>query len=368
MKAQTALVCPLSWGLGHASRCIPIVAALQDAGIQVIIGANGRSGKLLREHFPELPFIETPFKEITLHKWLPAWVSILVQAPSLLCMVKIEREFVSQITKAHNIDLIISDNRYGLHSPGIPSIIITHQLRIMHPHPFKGFEWLTEKYVNKLCEHFTEIWIPDFSGDTNLSGKLSHTTSSKKNRARFIGPLSRFSNIDVNTSVIRNKIVVVISGPDPARQQFENTIKEKALKSGKAITIIGGRPDRAIAESVGLLTIYSHLNDEAFAREIKSAEYVIASGGYSTIMDMVSLGCCATIIPFKGQTEQKYLAATLHNNGQFLALSLNKLDFDSVNKWGISNIRRSDKPNYPNAENILKDAIFNLINTNNKHA
>ncbi len=364
MTAQTAFVCPLSWGLGHASRCIPVIVALQNAGVNVIIGGNGRSGKLLRDRFPEIPFVEAPFRDIRLHKWLPAWASVLTQAPSLLLMVKREQAFIKQVIETHKLNFIISDNRYGLHSTSVPSILITHQLRMMHPQPFKPFEWFTEWFVGRLSRKFTEIWVPDFGGDSNLSGMLSHTSTSNQQRVRFIGPLSRFSNQEISTRVVPNKVVVVISGPDPARQRFEDRVKAEAIKSGKAVTIIGGRPDRTTTDKVGLLTIHSHLCDKAFAEELTSAEYIITSGGYSTIMDIVNLGCCATIIPFKGQTEQEYLAKKLHNNGQFSALTLRNLQFESLAKWGISNIELCRKPIYPDSTTMLKEAVENLLNEN----
>lgn len=364
MTAQTAFVCPLSWGLGHASRCIPVIVALQNAGVNVIIGGNGRSGKLLHDHFPATPFVEAPFRDIRLHKRLPAWASVLTQAPSLLLMVRRERKFIKQVVEMYKIDFIISDNRYGLHSTSVQSILITHQLRMMHPKPFKPFEWVTEWFVGRLSRKFTEIWIPDFSGDVNLSGQLSHTSTANQQRVRFIGPLSRFSNQVNRVEAIPNKVVVVVSGPDPARQQFEDRVKAEVLKSGKAVTIIGGRPDRITTDKVGLLTIHSHLSDEAFAKEVTSAEYIIASGGYSTIMDLVALGCSATIIPFKGQTEQEYLAKKLHNKGLFSALTINGLQFESIDSWGISNIERCRKPVYPDSTNMLKEAVEDLLNKN----
>ena len=110
-----------------------------------------------------------------------------------------------------------------------------------------------------------------------------------------------------------------------------------------------------------MLTIVPHLNDEAFAKEVTSAEYVIASGGYSTIMDLVSLGCRATLIPFKGQTEQEYLAARLHGKGQFSTIKLSELNFETIEQWGLTNIKKEGTATYPNARNALEIAISNLL-------
>lgn len=361
MEPKTAFVCPLSWGLGHATRCIPVVMALQDAGVKVILGGNGRSGKLLQDRFPDLQFVEAPFGEVKLHRGIPAWASILTQAPALLLQIKRERAFAQRIIKEHKLDFIISDNRYGLRSSEVRSILITHQLRIMHPKPFKSLEGLTEWFIGRLTRCFSEIWVPDYGSEINLTGTLSHKKSGPQKRVRFIGPLSRFRQMKTDAVVLPKKIVVIISGPDPARQRFEEQIKDKAIKSKRAITIVGGMPERDTIDNVGLVTIYSHLNDEAFAREVASAEYVISSSGYSTIMDLVSLGGRATIIPFIGQTEQEYLAERLHNNGQFSTLRLKALNFDSIESWGLSNSRRDQLLTFPTTQHELENAICDLL-------
>lgn len=361
MEPKTAFVCPLSWGLGHATRCIPVVMALQDARVKVILGGNGRSGKLLQDRFPNLQFIEAPFREVKLHRGIPAWASVLAQSPALLLQINRERAFAQQVTIEHKLNFIISDNRYGLRSPKVRSILITHQLRMMHPQPLKLFEGFTEWFIGRLTRRFSEIWVPDYGGEMNLTGKLSHKVSGLQKRVRFIGPLSRLSQKKTDTAILPKKILVIISGPDPARQRFEERVKAEAIKSNRAITIIGGKPERETVDNVGLVTIYSHLNDEAFAREIASAEYVIASGGYSTIMDLVCLGCRATLIPFNGQTEQEYLAERLQNNDQFSMLRLTALNFDTIESWGLSNFRKDLPTTFPTAQHELEDAICDLL-------
>src|SRR4051812_46236066 len=51
------LVAPLDWGLGHATRCIPIIHQLLASGATVVLAGEGRTEVLLREEFPDLEFL-----------------------------------------------------------------------------------------------------------------------------------------------------------------------------------------------------------------------------------------------------------------------------------------------------------------------
>jgi len=361
MNPNTAFVCPLSWGLGHATRCIPVVRALQAEGFTVILGGSGRSGLLLQQRFPELKFIPTPFRDVKLYAGLPVWAGVLMQLPAFMREIRRERTFAQRVIKEQNLSVLISDNRYGMYAPGVRSILITHQLRVRHPKFLKPFEALSAWLLKRLTGKFSEVWVPDFSGADNLTGELSRPTDSRNKRIRFVGPLSRFSATDRADAVIPNKVVVVISGPEPSRQTFEDGVRTAALNAGRAITIIGGKPESETAHKAGPVTLYPHLNDESFAQEVTSAEYIVASGGYSTIMDLAALNCRATLIPFPGQTEQEYLAARLHGRGMFSSLTLKSLNFSEIDRWGLSNLKNHNQPNnqlLPGTE--LQDAIRTL--------
>ena len=61
MKAGSKiLVAPLDWGLGHASRCVPLVQFLVEHGFEVIIGGSGDSLAYMIARFPELVSVELP--------------------------------------------------------------------------------------------------------------------------------------------------------------------------------------------------------------------------------------------------------------------------------------------------------------------
>ena len=57
---KNILIAPLNWGLGHATRCIPIIKALEENGFNPIIASDGVALALLKKEFPHLITLELP--------------------------------------------------------------------------------------------------------------------------------------------------------------------------------------------------------------------------------------------------------------------------------------------------------------------
>ena len=57
---KKVLVCPLNWGLGHATRCVPVIRDELTAGNEVVICADGYPLEFLRQEFPDLRTLELP--------------------------------------------------------------------------------------------------------------------------------------------------------------------------------------------------------------------------------------------------------------------------------------------------------------------
>ncbi|MFM9625891.1 hypothetical protein ACKI14_49900, partial [Streptomyces turgidiscabies] len=54
------LICVLNWGLGHASRVIPIIRLLLKHDQIVYLASDGDSLTFLRREFPDLEYCELP--------------------------------------------------------------------------------------------------------------------------------------------------------------------------------------------------------------------------------------------------------------------------------------------------------------------
>lgn len=304
------LVAPLDWGLGHATRCVPIIRQLLNDRAEVILAASGKGKRLLQQEFPQLRMLHLPGYEIEYASSTFAMpFKIVAQIPKLLSAIKKERDWLKKLMAKERIDLVISDNRYGLHHPGARSVFITHQLRIKTP--FKLIEDALQKVNYKYINRFNECWVPDAEGQQNLAGELSHPSVKPKVPLKYIGPISRFKS----KRVIANGeyIMIIISGPEPQRSLLEKLIVEELKDYKKPAILVRGLPQvnakpLSVEENV---TVYDHLPANELEQKIKGAAFIISRCGYSTVMDLAALKKRSILIPTPGQTEQGYLAKHL---------------------------------------------------------
>jgi uncharacterized protein (TIGR00661 family) len=308
MVAKKILIAPLDWGLGHATRCIPIVRELLLAGHEVIIAADGNGEHILREEFPELQFIKLEGYRLSYSKSVPAWLKIILQLPKIMGVMRREHAALKKIIDEHQIGVVISDNRFGLWNKKVKTIYVTHQLMIKCPRGFKLFEPALHALHKMIIRKYDHCWVPDYPGTENLSGDLSHKYSLPPN-AEFIGPLSRFEHGKKHD--IEYDLCIILSGPEPSRTSFEKKVWALLENyKGKCIVILG-RPGHHHSSANGHIKIFSHLNSDVLEKAILSSRFVICRSGYSGIMDLVALKKDALLVPTPGQTEQEYLAENL---------------------------------------------------------
>jgi uncharacterized protein (TIGR00661 family) len=298
---KRVLVAPLDWGLGHATRCIPIIKVLLESGCEVILAGSGASLALLKTEFPELKTEELPGYKPTYPASGSMMIKLALQAPKFFNAVLKENSATEKLVEKHQINFVISDNRYGCYSREVPSVFITHQLKLIAP---AGWGWLATfaNYVTHIfMKRFSECWVPDLPGSV-LSGKLSRT---ENQQIKFIGPLSRLSTYP---KTIKHDLLAIISGPEPQRTFFEQLIIREVVKSDlKALIVRGviGTERKMIADGV---EVVDHLNSEKLSEAMAASKLVLSRSGYSTILDLARLGKKAIFVPTPGQTEQEYLA------------------------------------------------------------
>ena len=330
-KPMNILVSPLDWGLGHASRCIPVIRQLVQAGHKVTLVGHGRSLVLLQKEFPSMETIETngfspsysPTGNMVLH--------LLMLLPEFFISIYQDHRFLKKLIGRYNFDIVISDNRYGLWNKNIQSILITHQVMIKTPVWLKLAEYPLYLASRMLISRFDECWIPDTAESPGLSGDLSHKYSLPAN-AKFIGPLSRFQQAELRGEhhESKKKLLVIISGPEPQRSLFEDLVKHQLAGSGYDVTIISGKPEienAAVSESG--ITILPHLDATELSSLISSSLLVICRSGYTSVMDLHALGAKALFVPTPGQTEQLYLAGLFQNIGVALWRSQKELNLNA---------------------------------------
>lgn len=312
------LLVPLDWGLGHATRCIPLVKALLEAGADVILGASGPGHSLLQQEFPLLQVLQAPAYNIRYSK-NPAWLqwALLKQLPRALSVMKAEGRWLEQVIEEHQPVAVISDNRFGLAHPKLHSVIITHQLHIE-----TGSPWLNrmlQKVNHHYLNRFDACWVPDAEGLPNLAGNLSHPVKKPSVPVRYIGPLSRFSGNGEQTVTETNRLLFLLSGPEPQRSMLEQQAMQWLQKHRLEATLVRGLPNSNYSLPLvdNAISIYNHLDAEKLEKEIRTCGWMIARCGYSTVMDLAVMGKKALLIPTPRQTEQEYLAGHLKKMNAF---------------------------------------------------
>ncbi len=316
-KKIQILIAPLDWGLGHATRCIPIIKELTKLNCEVILAADGAVLSLLKKELPSV--IILPLKEYNMHyspkkRWLP--LQLFVQIPKLIGSIIKENYWLKKIDKEHQPDIIISDNRLGFYNSNTFSIYITHQLAIKTGNFF--MDRIASKIHNYFIKKFDQCWVPDFEKH-GIAGELSHPKKIPSN-VIYIGALSRFEKLPGLQK--KYDVVVSISGPEPQRTIFEKLIFDQAKFDERKILIVRGLP--AKSESVAAPNIFTevvnHLSAIELNRVFQQADTIICRSGYTTIMDLMKIEKEAILIPTPGQTEQEYLAKYLMEKQFFFSM------------------------------------------------
>lgn len=316
----TVLIAPLNWGLGHASRCLPLIVRHLRAGDEVVLAGDGDSLTLLRKRFPGLRSYPLAPLNLRYGKGNSQVMAVLRMLPKLFVWSKGDHAALELILRQEHIDLIISDNRPGLYTDSCRTAYITHQLLIRMPRGLRWLEPLGRRLHARLIRRFTECWVPDFEGAEGLAGELSHTHPLPE-RTRFLGPLSRFEYVQEEPVVEHYDAVVVLSGLEPQRTILERTLLEEYRQSGERLLLIRGKvgePPTAIRH--GNITILPSISDGQLRTHLLRARTIISRSGYSSIMDYAALELLdkakrgeltLRLIPTPGQPEQEYLAGLL---------------------------------------------------------
>ena len=342
---KNILVSPLNWGLGHATRCIPIIEALQNNGYNPIIASDGVALQMLQKEFPHLKSLELPSYQIeyakngAFFKW-----KMLLNAPKMLEAIYDEKKIIKKWVKELKLDGIISDNRLGVRSKKIPSVFITHQLNVLTGNT----TWISSKMHQQIIKKFSQCWVPDVETKPDLTGKLGHLENPDKN-IKYIGPLSRLHKRNVDKKF---DLMVVLSGPEPQRGMLEEKLKkEMPLYDGNVIFIKGKIENEQKTEEIGNVKYYNFMTTDELETAFNESEMVLCRSGYTTIMDLAQLGKKAFFIPTPGQYEQEYLAKKLQKEGL--------VPFSKQNDFKIEKLSQIDS--YKGLKNFGTDITWNKL-------
>ena len=314
-----------SWGLGHATRSLPVIRALIDENHDLTIISHDRALTLLQnelgdtvtyEDIPDYPMLLSENARQFLAKSTIYW-------PVFIHRIEQGLTRLNAILKTHPTNAIISDGRYDMYSKHIPSFFISHQIRIMNPLRIKMFERGSERFNQFFFNRFSDIIVPDTKTD-NLSGDLSHNLKLiDENTLHYVGPLSDFKKKRLKKNI---DYLISLSGPEPQRTMLEDKILAQLHDLPGTIAITQGKTETTTTTTHDNITTYTSVDRNTRENLLNKAKLVIARSGYTTIMDLAVIGTQALLIPTPGQIEQEYLASYHHATGHYATATQQTLD------------------------------------------
>lgn len=294
----------------------------------IFIGAGEEHQALFRNEIPGLSYIDFQGFKPRYSKVLPQYLALLLKTPLLLFHILREHYRLKKIVQSYSIDIVISDNRFGLWNRKIKTVYITHLPRIPLPESLFFLEFTGMILHRVIIKKYNYCFIPDLPGDLNLTGRLSHNLTLPDN-VRYIGILSRFTGIESNredSPVRSGHNTVILSGPEPQREMLKLKLTEILRDKEPPTIMLGGRPGvKGKTDQSHNIIYYNHLPARSMKALITGSEKIITRSGYTSIMELVSLGCNALLIPTPGQTEQEYLAKYLGGKGWFSTVRQKRL-------------------------------------------
>lgn len=325
------LIAPLDWGLGHTTRCIPIIRYLLSLDHRILFAGDESQRDFIKKTFPGIDTVHLEGYHVHYGKTAGglAW-SLVKQLPGIFTRIRQEHKWLNDLVGSGEVDAVISDNRYGLYHRDIPSVFITHQLSVRTGaggRADKIFRSLHYRYINR----FHACWVPDLPGDGSLAEGLSHPDVLPR-QTHYIGWLSHLAPLPgAREKKPETRLLILLSGPEPQRSILSEILWKQCLEYPFPIVFIEGsagcKPQGDIPAHI---TWKDRVAREELQPLLESASLVICRSGYSTLMDLMLLGKKAVIIPTPGQTEQEYLADRLHRKKFFYTASQEDLRLDRI--------------------------------------
>jgi predicted glycosyltransferase len=357
---KKVLVAPLNWGMGHATRCVPIIETLRELGAEVVLAGHGHVYDFFRNRFPEHELIMLPGHIVSYQaRGRKLMLPVIKGLPGFGLSLYREHQTLKKIVNKYHIGFILSDNRYGLWHPEVPSVLMTHQINIRVNGIWKAGLPLVRLSTHWFFRHFNEIWIPDFPNRPGLAGNLSHPRYISPHY-RYIGPLSRFRNPAPLSSHPHYDFLALISGPEPQRTIFENILIRLFYAGPYKTVILRGLPGNSeIIQKTPYLTLIPHLPDDELHELICHSKNLISRPGYSSLMDLMVLQRQAVLVPTPGQPEQEYLAYMHRNNPRFRIFSQTEIEVLKPENFIMQNSPSAE--HLTDSGKLLKEACLSVM-------
>ena len=363
MDGRRILISPLNWGLGHAGRMIPLAIELKKRGNEIIFGTDKSLIHVLEKDLHGITIIQIPGIRMRYSGVFPQYLCIFLQVPLLIISAFREHSALKRIVRELKPDIIISDNRFGFFHKDVYSVFVTHQLRIAFPRFLRFLEPVAAWLNRQIIARYDLCLVPDYPGKVNLSGGLSHEATLPEN-VFYMGPLSRFSVTDkseTNMNLPPHYYCLILSGPEPQRSLLLE--KVSSALHGIQLVVLSGTPLTGDLKDRHDRTVIANPDTATMRYVIRGSAMVISRSGYTSIMELVSLGKGAVLIPTPGQPEQEYLGQYNNDRHGFITLKQNNLA--SLNE-ACQKEEVKASAGFPDSSALFEEAVRLLLDQKKK--
>jgi UDP-N-acetylglucosamine:LPS N-acetylglucosamine transferase len=307
VKDKTILFCVLNWGLGHATRSAQIIEYLLKSDNKIILFSDGQALDFLRNRFPDLKYFQAPTYGVKYPSGDRDLMPFLFpQIPQILRAINMEKKQVKALLDSEEIDLIISDNRYGCQDKNTSSIFLGHQLSLGAGSVYNLVNRFHAKFINK----FSTLWVPD-DDKRSLSGSLSsnkHITIPQT----FIGDLGQFPKAQGRKAKDID-CLILLSGIEEQRQALESKLSVLQWPKNKRVVFVRGIINSSKTLQISGYEVLNFANGDELKNLLERSKSIVCRSGYSTIMDLKPFDLIEIFVPTPGQNEQIYLAKRSSN-------------------------------------------------------
>lgn len=308
---------------------MPVIAHLLDTGHHVTVAGNEWQRQYLQATFPGIDTVHLEGYNVRYSRHRSSFMlSVFGQIPRLLKTIRQEHQWLLKLAAKKHFDGIITDNRYGLYHPSIPSVILTHQ-----PQMLLGMGAVNDKILMKLhykmLGRFSNTWLVDVPGKPNLAGRLSHPSVLPRN-SRYIGLLSQMQATGSDTE---EHLLILLSGPEPQRSILSAMLWQQVQSYKGKVVFVEGSDNAVTPNNIpSHICHYKRITKDELQPLLSKASMVICRSGYSSLMDLTALNKKAIIVPTPGQTEQEYLGRHLHESDVFYSSTQKSFDLHKDRK------------------------------------
>jgi hypothetical protein len=321
LKDKTILIASLNWGLGHVFRSAALVLSLAKQGNRIVIACSESQLPYFKSLVTDVHVIyvtidDYPFVFGGKSNWL--WDG-MKSFFALRKHLRSEELSVLRLIAEHNIDVVLSDHRYGFWCATVPTIFITHQIKL--PLPFFGIfvAWLHDFYLKR----FTAVWIMD--SETNaLAGKLSRKRAPNQfyiglwscyHNQENLASNSNFANLkNIEIKCETTRVLIIVNGPSPYNLQLQEKAIQKYL-GFEHVTIVS---PIEITQCPEHWKFFKNPEFSVLNQLYTNADLIVSYCGYSSLMDAKLTGKAIDFSATPGQREQLYLMK--HNKIQSVSL------------------------------------------------